>query len=170
MQVLCVHCVVVLYHGGILPFAFHDNFLRVFVTLHFCKFFLVSSLPPPFFRPSLSWGLWSLWWVCYSCPQFRLWGIQGIQGESTRGLSRSQVLRQAYWYWLTYWGQFGFNSRGVVYWILFFVTCQKRKCPVVFVQTSTLISLHKCFANNIPTRFGLILGYPLFNQVLCNLE
>ena len=38
MQVLCVHCVVVLYLGGILPFAFHDTKLQVVVKVHFCKY------------------------------------------------------------------------------------------------------------------------------------
>ena len=38
MQVLCVHCVIILYHGGILPFAFHDTLPRAFVTVHFCEY------------------------------------------------------------------------------------------------------------------------------------
>ena len=38
MQVLCVHCVIILYHGGILPFAFHDTLPQAFVTVHFCEY------------------------------------------------------------------------------------------------------------------------------------
>ena len=38
MQVLCVHCVIILYHGNILPLAFHDTLPRAFVIVHFCKY------------------------------------------------------------------------------------------------------------------------------------
>ena len=44
MQVLCVHCVIILYHGGILPFAFHDTLPQAFVSVHFCEYVCLSVL------------------------------------------------------------------------------------------------------------------------------
>ena len=37
-NICTVLCVVVLYHGGILPIAFHYNLVRVFVTVHFHEY------------------------------------------------------------------------------------------------------------------------------------